>query len=103
MNGSMIADEIYSSCDDDTEVYIRDNILDGSSFCENRFCKAVKTIDDGTLVDLLTYFDDRDMPLVSVYNESCIVQSEFPEEFQRYVECIELGVLNTFTRFLEEH
>ena len=102
MNGSMIADEIYTSYDDDTELYIRDNILDGSSFCENRFCKAMKTIDDGTLVELLTYFEDRDMSLARVYTESCMDRSDFPEELQGFAECIDLGVLNTFTHFLEE-
>ena len=70
MNGSMLADEIYTSflpwpnkewIEDPTELYINDNILDGSSFSENKFCKAMETIDNGTLWELLTYFDNRDM------------------------------------------
>ena len=102
MNCSMIADEIYTSYDDDIELYIRDHILHGSSFSENRFCKAIKTIDDGTLAELLTYFDSRDMSLARVYNECCIDQSDFPEDLKGYAECVEFGVLNTFTHFLEE-
>ena len=101
MNGSMIADEIYASYDDDTELYIRDNLLRGSSFCENRFCKAMETIDEGTLVELLTYFDDRDMSLARVYIESCLIPSDLPEELQKFAESIDYKEIETFADFLE--
>jgi hypothetical protein len=101
MNGSMISDEIYTSQDDDTELYIRDNILDGSSFSENRFCKAMETIDKGTLVELLTYFDSRDMSISHAYIESCLVVNDLPEELQGFAESIDYKEIQTFYDFLE--
>ena len=101
MDGSMLSDEIYTSQDDDTELYIRDNILRGSSFCENRFCKAMETIDDGTLVELLTYFEDRDMSISHAYIESCLIPSDLPEELQKFAEAIDYKEIYTFEDFLE--
>jgi hypothetical protein len=101
MNGSMLADEIYTSQDDDIEVYINDNILDGSSFSENRFCKAMETIDKGTLVELLTYFDSRDMSISHAYIESCLVPNDLPEELQGFAESIDYKEIQTFYDFLE--
>jgi hypothetical protein len=110
MNGSMLADEIYTSFlpwpkkewyEDPTELYINDNILDGSSFSENRFCKAMETIDKGTLCELLTYFDSRDMNISQVYIESCLVPSDLPEELQKFAESIDYKEIQTFADFLE--
>ena len=101
MDGSMLSDEIYTSQDDDTELYIRDNILRGSSFCENRFCKAMETIDDGTLVELLRYFEDRDMSISHAYIESCLIPSDLPEELQKFAEAIDYKEIHTFEDFLE--
>ena len=101
MNGSMCSDEIYTSQDDDNEVYIKDNILRGSSFCEDRFCEAMDTIDDGTLKELLKYFDDRDMNISQVYIESCLVPSDLPEELQKFAESIDYKEISTFADFLE--
>ena len=110
MNGSMLADEIYTSflpwpdkewIEDPTELYINDNILDGSSFSENRFCKAMETIDKGTLVELLTYFDSRDMNISQVYIESCLVPSDLPEELKKFTESIDYKEIETFADFLE--
>ncbi len=101
MNGSMLADEIYTSQDDDIEVYINDNILDGSSFSENKFCKAMETIDKGTLVELLTYFDSRDMSISHAYIESCLVPNDLPEELQGFAESIDYKEIQTFYDFLE--
>ena len=101
MNGSMCSDEIYTSQDDDNEVYIKDNILRGSSFCENRFCKAMDTIDDGTLKELLKYFDDRDMNISQVYIDSCLVPSDLPEELKKFAESIDYREIQTFADFLE--
>ena len=101
MNGSMCSDEIYTSQDDDNEVYIKDNILRGSSFCEDRFCKAMDTIDDGTLKELLKYFDDRDMNISQVYIESCLVPSDLPEELKKFTESIDYKEIQTFADFLE--
>ncbi len=101
MNSSMIADEIYTSQDDDNEVYIYDNFLEGSSFSENRFCKAMETIDKGTLWELLTYFDSRDMNISQVYIESCLVPSDLPEELQKFTESIDYKEIQTFSDFLE--
>jgi hypothetical protein len=101
MNGSMCSDEIYTSQDDDNEVYIKDNILRGSSFCEDRFCEAMDTIDDGTLKELLKYFDDRDMDISQVYIESCLVPSDLPEELKKFTESIDYKEIQTFADFLE--
>ena len=108
MNGSMLAEEIYTSyynipdeMVDPTELYINDNILDGSSFSENRFCKAMETIDKGTLWELLTYFDSRDMNISQVYIESCLVPSDLPEELQKFTESIDYKEIQTFSDFLE--
>ena len=101
MDGSMLSDEIYTSQDDDTELYIRDNILRGSSFCENRFCKAMETIDDQTLKELLRYFDDRDMSISRVYIESCLVVNDLPEELQGFAESIDYKEIQTFEDFIE--
>ena len=110
VNGSMLADEIYTKflpwsnkewCDDPTELYINDNILDGSSFSENRFCKAMETIDKGTLWELLTYFDSLDMPISRAYIESCLVLSDLPEELQKFAESIDYKEIQTFADFLE--
>ena len=101
MNGSMCSDEIYTSQDDDNEVYIKDNILRGSSFCEDRFCEAMDTIDDGTLKELLTYFDSRDMNISQVYIESCLVPSDLPEELKKFTESIDYKEIQTFADFLE--
>ena len=108
MNGSMLAEEIYTSYRnisdemvDPTELYINDNILYGSSFSENRFCKAMETIDKGTLWELLTYFDSRDMTISQVYIESCLVPSDLPEELQKFTESIDYKEIQTFSDFLE--
>ena len=101
MNGSMCSDEIYTSQDDDNEVYIKDNILRGSSFCEDRFCEAMDTIDDGTLKELLKYFDDRDMSISHAYIESCLIPSDLPEELQKFAEAIDYKEISTFEDFLE--
>ena len=110
MNGSMCSDEIYTSflpwpnkewIEDPTELYINDNILDGSSFSENRFCKAMETIDKGTLVELLTYFDSRDMSISHAYIESCLVVNDLPEELQGFAESIDYKEIQTFYDFLE--
>ena len=110
MNGSMLADEIYTSflpwpnkewIEDPTELYINDNILDGSSFSENKFCKAMETIDKGTLWELLTYFDNRDMSISRAYIESCLIPSDLPEELQKFAEAIDYKEIYTFEDFLE--
>ena len=110
VNGSMLADEIYTKFlpwpnkelyDDPTELYINDNILDGSSFSENRFCTAMETIDKGTLWELLTYFDSLDMSISRAYIESCLVLSDLPEELQKFAESIDYREIQTFADFLE--
>ena len=101
MNCSMLADEIYASPDDGLEKYIKDNLLVGSSLCEDRFCQAMETIDDGTLKELLKYFDDRDMSISHAYIESCLVPSDLPEELQKFAESIDYKEIHTFEDFLE--
>ena len=101
MNGSMLADEIYTSQDDDIEVYIKDNFLEGSTFYEDSFYGVMETIDDQTLKELLKYFDDRDMDISRAYIESCLVPSDLPEELQKFAEAIDYKEICTFEDFLE--
>jgi hypothetical protein len=110
MNGSMLAEEIYTSnlpwpnkewVEDPTELYINDNILEGSSFSEDKFCKAMETVDEGTLWELLTYFDSRDMSISHAYIESCLVVNDLPEELQGFAESIDYREIETFEDFLE--
>ena len=101
MNCSMLADEIYASPDDGLEKYIKDNLLVGSSLCEDRFCEAMETIDDQTLKELLRYFDDRDMSISRVYIESCLVPNDLPEELQKFAESIDYKEIHTFQDFIE--
>ena len=49
MNCTYLSDEIHAGQDEDIEVYIKDNILEGPSFSTEKFCKAMQTIDDKTL------------------------------------------------------
>jgi hypothetical protein len=106
MNGSMLAEEIYTSYRtisdemvDPTELYINDNILDGSSFCEDKFCKAMETIDKGTTWELFTYFDSRDMPISRAYAESCV--RNLPEELEKFVECADFEKFLNFNNPVE--
>jgi hypothetical protein len=101
MNGSMLADEIYTNQDDDIEVYIRDNFLKGSTFYEDNFCGVMDTIEDETLVELLKYFDDRDMSIARAYIESCLIPNDLPEKLRKFAESIDYKDIETFEDFLE--
>ena len=101
MNCTYLSDEIHAGQDDDIEVYIKNNILDGSSFCCEKFCKAMQTIDYKTLRDLLYYFEDRDMSMVEVFNESCLGLDDLPPELTDIAEAILDQDIVTFTDFLE--
>ena len=101
MNGSMLADEIYTSQDEDIEVYIRDNFLEGSTFHEDSFCGVMDTIEDETLVELLNYFDDRDMSISRAYIESCLIPNDLPEKLQKFAESIDYKEIHTFADLLE--
>ena len=101
MNCTYLSDEIHAGQDEDIEVYIKNNILDGSSFCEEKFCKAMQSIDDKTLRDLLYYFEDRDLSMVEAYNESCLGLDDLPQELTDIAEAILDQDIITFTDFLE--
>lgn len=53
---------------DEIDVFIKNNLLDGSSFSEEKFDALMDT----TLEELLQFFDDRDMGLHNAYQERCI-------------------------------
>jgi len=101
MNCSMLADEIYASPDDGLEKYIKDNLLVGSSLCEDRFCEAMETIEDRTLKELLEYFDDRGMDISRAYIESGLVPNDLPENLRKFAESIDYREVQTFAEFLE--
>ena len=101
MDSSVISEEIYNSQDDDIEMFIKHELLDGSSFSEIKFCEVIKTINDGTLKELLKYFDDRDIDISRTYIESCLVPTDLPEELQKFTECIDYKEIHSFEDFLE--
>ena len=101
MNCTCLSDEIYVSQDEDIEVYIKNNILEGSSFSTEKFCDAMQTIDDKTMRDLLYYFEDRDMSMVEAYSESCLGLDDLPQELTDIAEAILDQDIVTFTDFLE--
>ena len=101
MNCTYLSDEIHAGQDEDIEVYIKNNILDGSSFCEEKFCKAMQSIDDKTLRDLLYYFEDRDLSMAEAYNDSCLGLNDLPPELTDIAEAILDQDIVTFTDFLE--
>src|SRR5210317_1369476 len=49
---SMLSEEIYVTQEDEIEVFIKNNLLDGSSFSEEKFDALMDTIDDSTLEEL---------------------------------------------------
>ena len=101
MNCTCLSEEIHAGQDEDIEVYIKNNILEGSSFSADKFCKAMQTIDDKTLRDLLYYFEDRDMSMVEAFNESCLGLDDLPQELTDIAEAILDQDIVTFTDFLE--
>ena len=52
-------------------------------------------------MELLTYFDSRDMSISRVYIESCLVVNDLPEELQGFAESIDYKEIQTFYDFLE--
>ena len=114
MTCKWLSDEIYASQDgrhEDIEVYIKNNILEGPvdpedkfcrpSFCAEKFCDVMQTIDHKTLRDLLYYFDDRDMSMSEAYTESCLGLDDLPQELTDIAEAILDQEIVTFTDFLE--
>jgi len=101
MNESMLSDEIFNCQDDEIEIFIKKKLLDGSSFCENKFSNVMDTIDDATLAELLKYFDDRDMDISQVYIESCLTPSDLPDDLKKFAESIDYKEVCTFGDFLE--
>lgn len=101
MNCTYLSDEIHAGQDEDIEVYIKNNILEGPSFSTEKFCKAMQTIDDKTLRVLLCYFENRDLSMVDAYNESCLGLGDLPQELTDIAEAILDQDIITFTDFLE--
>jgi hypothetical protein len=61
----------------------------------------METIDKGTLWELLTYFDNRDMSISHAYIESCLIPNDLPEELRKFAESIDYKEIHTFEDFLE--
>ena len=118
MTCSYLSDEIYLHQDEDIEVYIKNTILEGPednpfhrpTFSVEKFCKAMETIDDQTLRELLKYLDERDITMFRAYTESCIVPKDFPQDLADIAETVVSkvnweaeynGCELTFARFLE--
>ena len=95
MDCSMLSDEICATQKDEIEVFIKNNLLSGSSFDDKKFEALMDTIDDATLEKLLEFFDDRDMGLHNAYTESCIPCDDL------FSAGVELGELYSFSDLLE--
>ena len=98
MTREWLSDEIYAGQVEEIEVFIKKNFLEGPvspedeycrpTFSEDKFREAMKTIDDKTLVNLLKYFDERDLSVSQAYVESCMVPSDFPSELMDIAETV---------------
>lgn len=95
MDCSMMSEEIYAAQDDEIELYIKNNLLSGSSFDDKKFDALVNTMDDSILEKLLEFFDDRDMGLHNAYHESCILCED-----DYFSMAIEQGEIYSFSDFL---
>lgn len=71
------------------------------SFSQKKFCKAVDTLDDDTLRELLEYFDNNDMCLCDVFVEACIPAEDLNDNERKYADIIMEGNLVTFSDFLD--
>lgn len=90
-----LSDEIYLHQEEDIEVYIKNKILEAPvdrhsrpGFSEDKFRQAMETIDDQTLRELLNYLDQRDITMSRVYNESCMVPEDFPQDLAHIAEAV---------------
>lgn len=106
MATSYTADEIAKNAEEPIEEYIKDNILSyeksaiGSMrywFSENKFCKAVDTLDDDKLRELLLYLDNIDMCLCDVFAEASIDAENLDDNEKIYANVI------TFEEFLDKY
>lgn len=95
MDCSMMSEEIYAAQEDEIELYIKNNLLSGSSFDDKKFVALVNTMDDTILEKLLEFFDDSDMELHNAYHASCI-----PCEDDYFSMAIEQGEIYSFSDFL---
>ena len=100
MNSSMLADEIYLHQDDDVEMFIKQHLLHGSSFSENKLNHAIDSIDDNTLTQLLKYFDDRDITIANAYIESSIASTDIPEHLSYLTDHVNFKEVTTFQDFI---
>ena len=112
MATSYIADEISADAEEPVEEYIRDNILIHEKsavgitrawFSGSLFCKAVDTLEDDKLRELLVYLDTIDMCLCDVFVESCIDTKDLTENEKKYVDLIMDGKLGMFEDFIDKY
>ena len=100
MDGSFLSEEIFTLPECEIEAFIKDNLLVGSSFSPDKFCKVIDDIDDKMLVKLLRYFDDKDITLFNAYTESCVPQEYESPNLQFLVDCVNDLEYDTFTDIL---
>ena len=98
MDSSCTSEEIYLSPDNYIERFIHDNVLDGSSFSPDLFCRMIDDTKDETLIELQHYFDSIDMNLQRSYFESCIPHGEF-SDFAELIEGCEIETFEDFITF----
>jgi len=105
------ADEISVNVNEPSEEYIRTHLLEYKRssmgderwwFSQTHFCKAVDTMSDDLLRELLLYFDNMDMCLCDVFVEACVDTEELTENEKKYEKLIMDGDLVTFEEFLSK-
>lgn len=110
MTCSCIADDIAISPECNEEKYIKDNILDVQrnavgdymkNFCETLFGECLEEMSSDDVIDMLRYFDNKDMYLERVYQEASIPMSDFEGVGLQYAQMIEDHDLITFQDLIE--
>ena len=110
MTCSCIADDIAISPDCNEETYIKENIIDVQrnavgdymkNFCETLFGECLEEMSSDDVIDMLRYFDNKDMYLERVYQEASIPISEFEGAGLKYAQMIVDHDLITFQDLIE--
>ena len=100
MDGSFFSEEIFVQPECEIETFIKDNLLIGSSFSPDKFCKVIDDIDDKMLTKLLCYFDERNITLFNAYTESCVPQNYDSPNLHFLIDCVNDLEYDTFLDLL---
>lgn len=100
MDSSFFSEEIFLQPECEIESFIKDKLLDGSSFSPDKFCKVIDDIDDKMLAKLLCYFDERNVTLFNAYTEACVPQEYESPNLQFLIDRVNDLEYDTFLDLL---